>query len=235
MNRLPELNKYDRFFTLEEINPKLGKLLTERYDEIKAEFDENRHLLKTHNWAPETGYEGVWNKVPWNGWEVAPMLFDLGPISKEQREGFLDGVKSMWKMDVEYNSANMVMTFSENTKLLPTLYRTALECGVRRRFGLSIFHPDGYIRWHVDPDPETQSHAIIRGCWGLEINEEEGKDSCLLLGDASDHVSWKLKNNECRLIWGRTNHRLDNNGISTPRYCFIFDNEVPFTYLDSIL
>ena len=221
--------RYDRFFELEEINAKFGELLTDRYDSIRKEFDENKHHLKYANWDPSTGYDGTWNSIEYNGWKAAPLIMNVDEASFD-----FCRFEDFWKQKLKRDKRTGNVIFEDNTKLFPTLFNTLLECGVTTRVGICTFMPDSYIHWHVDPDPDTDSHVIIRGVWGIDVQQEEGKESCLLLGDKSDHDSWKLENNKSILIWGRTNHRLDNS-LTTPRHVLIFDHTVSREFLKSIL
>ena len=230
MDSLSLINKYKRFFTLDEINPHFGKLMAERFDSIRDELVSNMHLLKTHNWDQSTGYEGTKNNMHYNGWQVIPLYMSFSSVNEVNKEWFMSSFKE--KSDVKYKSvANSDSISFENTDILKVLSKTCLECGVIKRTAVSIFHPDGYINWHIDEDPVTETHSIIRGCYGLDVPEEG--DSFLLLGDQKQHESWQVNNNDCRLICGRTNHRLDNRH-KKPLYTLIFDQEVSREYLDKI-
>lgn len=224
------LNRYKRLFTIDEINSDFGKLMTERFDSIRAELISNMHLLKTHNWDQSTGYEGTDNNMHYNGWQVIPLYMTFSDVNVIDKERFLASFKDRSDMSYKPEVNSDVVSF-ENTDILKVLSKTCLECGVTKRAAISIFHPDGYINWHIDPDPVTETHTIIRGVWGLDVPEEG--ESFLLLGDHKQHESWKVTNNDCRLICGRTNHRLDNTH-KKPLYTLIFDQEVSIEYLDSI-
>jgi hypothetical protein len=225
------LNRYKRFFKIDEINARFGDLMRERFDSIRSEFLESKHLLKTHNWDQSTGYEGSINSISYNGWQVMPMYMSFSDVNLVKKEEFLSSFK--YQSDMSYSTKpNSELVIFENAEILKTLSKTCVEGGVIKRVGVSVFHPDSYINWHIDPDPVSDTHTIIRGVWGLDVPEEG--ESYILLGDESQYESWRITNNDCRLICGRTNHRLKNSH-SSPLYTLIFDQEVPRSYLDNIV
>jgi hypothetical protein len=221
------MNKMNRFFTLDEINPNL-KLLEERFDEIHEEFMANKNNLFAITWGAEVGYYvqnaaervGKQSSSVYKGWQVAPLYGTMNDILSINSD--MNHYKHLIQVDDD------LLKVKHNVSMLPILTKTLLEAGVRKRVGITILEAKKEIAWHSDPDPEKPGLAIIRGLWGLDVPEEEGKESFIYLNNNTQKV--KFKNNEYVLFWGRTNHRVKNN-LSSSRYMICFDHEVPYKKL----
>ncbi len=215
----------NRFFTVDEINPKLI-LLQERYDKIIDEFHSNFESLVWTNWNGDNDYKQI-TESPYKGWKVSALM--VGSENISDRDIFSKELEKSYNQKVYFDSHNQVFLF-ENSKYLPTLIETLLECDIKKRVGLSVVFPDKEISWHIVPDPETAEYAIIRGMWGLEIKQEKDRDCFLCLGDEVNYQKKSFKNNEFMFFWGRTKHMVLNT-LQTARYVVLFDQDVSKQYL----
>ena len=214
----------DRFYTVEEINPKL-KILNENYEDIHKEFVENRDKLNFLNWGGEAGYY-MREDVAYKGWKVAPLYGNL--------EDFMQinaGIKPYLPI-IEIQGE--LVKHKYNTALLPILTELLIQCGIRKRIGISVVDPGKGIGWHVDPDPEKYKLPIIRGLYGLDVMEEDDRESFIYLKN-NQGINQKIvfKNKEFAFFWGRTEHKVENH-LSQPRYMICFDQEIDKDYLLSL-
>ena len=212
----------NNFFTIEQINPKL-QILEDRYLQIRKEFDDSFNQLIWTNWNGDNDYKQI-SESPYKGWKVAPLMVDSGNIHKNEIDIFSRELSVSYNQNVSYDKESNILLF-ENGKYLPTLISTLLECGIKKRVGISVVFPDKEIKWHIDPDPETPEYAIIRGLWGLSINEEDVGESFICLGDEINHQRIKFENNKFTFFWGRTKHMVLNT-LQTPRYVVLFDQDI---------
>ena len=84
------------------------------------------------------------------------------------------------------------------------------------------------------PVPEKFRWAIIRGLFGLDVVEEEGKESFIYLkSNSGENQKRVFKNKEFVFLWGRTEHKVENH-LSKPRYMICFDEEIEKDYLRSL-
>ena len=213
-----------KFFTPEEINPKL-KLLTERFDQIQKEFLENQKNLIWTNWNGDNDYAQIKNS-PYEGWKVAALLLQY------ENNSIIDELKTNYNQNVEFDPTISTFVF-DNCKYFPVLTSTLLEIGIKKRVGLSVVFPGKEIKWHIDPDPETLNHSIIRGLWGIDVRPDLHGECALYLGDEQNPEKYNFKNNEFMFFWGRTKHRVLNT-LQTPRYVLCFDQLLPKDYLLSL-
>lgn len=209
---LPDRLNY--FIDEKSINPNL-QILRERFDEIHKEFINNIDKLFWFNWGADAGYYAE-NDIAYRGWKVAPLYGLKEDIITENSKDRLKRYSGFIKIENDLIKTN-------NTNVLPILTQSLLDSGVRKRVGISVVQPGREILWHVDPDPEKYSSHIIRGLWGLDVKEEEGKESFIYLKDKTQKRVFK--NNESVFFWGRTVHKVENN-LSSPRYMICFDTEV---------
>lgn len=231
------MNNLDRFFTLEEINPNL-KILEENFDTIRQEFLENFKKLYWINWGYENGYNA--NKsIVYSEWKIAPIY--LKPYSRDNisDEGwkFLlsnlsPSVKNPKISIIDYEKR--MIFCKKNYFRLPLLSKLLLESGITKRVGISMLNPEKEIPWHVDPDPESDNRSIIRGLWGLDIQEEKKKECYIMLGNEVSSAEKRIfSNNQHMFFWGGVRHMVKNN-LSTPRYCICFDQEIDSDYLRNL-
>jgi len=169
-----------RFFTPEEINPKLN-VLSKRFDEIQKEFFECKKNLIWTNWNGNNDYSKIGDS-PYDGWKVAALL-------------------------LEYENSTFIF---DNCKYFPILKSTLFEIGIKKRVGISVVFPGKEIKWHIDPDPETKDYAIIRGLWTIDVNIDSCGECALYLGDEKSPEKHYFKNNEFVFFWGRTKHKVVN-------------------------
>lgn len=232
----------ERFFTLNEINPKL-KLLEENFSKIRQEFLDNFNRIYWHNWGYDTGYYGTSVKT-YSEWKIAPIF--LNPFSQKNLSD------AQWKFMVNSSTLQNYQTLSKNfgesvidyesrlllhkrnSKFLPILTKTMKEICEIKRIGISMLNPQKEIPWHIDPDPETDNKLIIRGLWGLDVKEEENNECYMMLGNDIDSAEKRVfSNNQHMFFWGGVKHTVKNN-LSTPRYCLCFDHEIGKDYLKSL-
>jgi hypothetical protein len=209
----------NRFFDVNEINPNLN-LLKERFDDIQKEFMQNKDKLFFINWGAEIGYYVRENNAAYKGWKVAPLYGNIMDI--------LSVNTNIQQYNHLIEIEDDLLKVKYNTSLLPILTSTLLESGVRKRVGITGLEPGKEIKWHTDPDPENPGLAIIRGLWGLDVPEEEEKESAIYLNTRDQKI--KFKNNEYAFFWGRTKHKVKNN-LSNSRYMICFDHEIPYKNL----
>ena len=214
----------DKFFNIEQINPNLS-LLNERFEEIHKEFKENVNDLLFMNFGGDAGYY-MRDDVVYKGWKVAPLYGNYKDISHVN--GNLQKYENMIQIDGE------LVKVLPNICKLPILTQTLIESGINKRVGISVVYPEKEISWHTDIDPEKPDLAIVRGLFGLDIAEEEGKESFIYLKN-KEGVDQKVtfKNNEFVFFWGRTKHKVENN-LSQPRYMICFDQIISRDYLLSL-
>jgi len=223
----------DRFFTLEEINPGL-KLLSERFDKIKKEFLENKDKLVWTNWAGTAGYHGE-NSVAYAGWKIAAIfgaLEDTREFTKEMLIDTLPLLEETYKQKL-YPDQNRKIILAQNAKHLPVLARTCYEAGIRKRVGISVVYPGKEIKWHIDPDPELGDNLIIRGLWGVDVNQEDGLECYLGLGPEDNFEKRLFQDNKFMFFYGRVPHGVINN-LTTPRYALCFDHVINKSYLENL-
>jgi len=235
------MNKLDRFFTLEELNPKL-KLVEERFEEIQKEFLDNFDKIYWCNWGYDTGYSGH-TAIAYQGWQIAPIFmecrdpFSAKLITDDEWDAFVKIAPTIIGKnfgDPIFVKEEKIGYHRENSELLPILTSTMREAGIKRRFGISMVGPGKGIGWHLDPDPERDNLAIIRGLWGLDVRQEEGKECYLMFGNNREKAEKKLfVNNQHMFFWGRIRHKVENE-LSTPRYCLCFDQEIDKDFLRSL-
>ena len=229
----PREKDINRFYTLEEINPKL-KLIDERFDEIRREFLENQDRLVWTNWHGSTGYLGD-RVAAYAGWQVAAIFADVSDNADLTMKNYIDNIdilESNFGMKL-YVDEERELGFSQNKDVLPILSETLLEAGVKKRGAIGVVAPGKEIKWHIDPDPEVGNNAIIRGLWGLDVVPEEGKSSYLCFGQPEYHIRKTFKNNEPMFFYGRIPHCVVNE-LSTPRYVIVLDHDIDKDYLVDI-
>lgn len=202
------------FFDEKIINPNFH-ILNERFEEIHEEFINNVDRLFWFNWGADAGYYAE-NDIAYRGWKVAPLYGLKEDIVDENSEDRLKKYASFLRVEDDFIKTN-------NTNVLPILTQTLLDAGVRKRVGISVVQPGREILWHVDPDPEKPNLHIIRGLWGLDVKEEQGKEAFIYL--QTPIKKRVFKNKEVVFFWGRVPHKVENN-LSTPRYMVCFDTEV---------
>ena len=223
----------NRFYSVEEINPKL-KLLSKRYKQIHKEFMENKDRLVWTNWSGETGYHG-YNQDAYAGWQIAALYGELKDTAELSVSDILNNIQLF-----EHNYQQKLhpdlergICLADNARFMPTLVRTLYECGVKKRIAISVVWPGKDIKWHIDPDPETGNEAIIRGLWGLDIRPEGDQSSYLCLGTEEKYETKYFKNNEFMFFYGRILHKVENT-LQTPRFVVCFDQDVDKDYLISL-
>lgn len=213
----------ERFLTIEEVNPNL-KVLQERFKEIHEEFLLKKDYLTLINFGAESGYY-MRDDIAYKGWKVAPLYGNVNDISTVN--GGLDKFNGMIEIE------NNLVKIKPNTYLLPKLTQALIDSGITKRVGISVVYPGKEIAWHIDPDPEKPGLAIVRGLFGLDIVEEEERESFIYLKNhLGQDQKVKFKNNEFVFFWGRVRHKVENN-LSQPRYMICFDTEVPYERLNS--
>lgn len=184
-----------RFYNYEEFNPKL-KLLIDRFDTIKQEYDQNKHNIE---WTiPPQLTEKLSDRA---GWHIAAMLGTF--FSK-------DGS----------------LVIGKNANLLPTLRDTIIETKETKRVGLLKLEPETVLDWHRDhekqKDLNTNTHSIIRALLGLDIPNEEGKSSFLEI-ETKKGIERKIFEHKSIMMFdGEINHRAVNE-YSKERVVFVFD------------
>jgi hypothetical protein len=213
----------ERFFDINEVNPNL-KLLHERFSEIREEFLQRKDYLTLLNFGAEAGYY-MRENIAYKGWKVAPLYGNINDVSS------INGGFGNFNDLVEVT--NDLVKIKPNTQLLPKLTQTLLDCGINKRVGISVVYPGKEISWHVDTDPEKPGLAIVRGLFGLDVVEEDEKESFIYLKNHLDeNQKITFKNNEFVFFWGRVLHKVENN-LSQPRYMICFDTEVPYDRLNT--
>lgn len=223
----------NRFYTLEEINPKL-KLLSDRRAQIHREFLEAKDKFVWTNWSGATGYHG-YNQEAYRGWQIAALY---GELKASAELSIADMIQNFHLFEKNYQQKlypdlERQIVLCNNAKYMPTLVRTLYECGVTKRVAISVVYPGKDIKWHVDPDPELENKAIIRGLWGLDIRPQGDQSSYLCLGTKEEYETKYFKNNEFMFFWGRILHKVENS-LQTPRYVVCFDQDVDKDYLQSL-
>jgi len=231
----PREKDINRFYTTEEINPKL-KIIEENFDEIREEFLQNRDKLIWTNWHGSTGYLGD-RTAAYAGWRIGGLYAEMGGaemsgIPKQAYIDNLDVLEQNYGMKL-YPDMDNEICYTENSKLLPKLTKYLLRAGVTKRAAIGVVSPGKEIKWHIDPDPEYGDYAIIRGLWGLDVVPEEGKESYLCFGQPEYHIRKTFKNNEPMFFYGRIPHYVKNE-LSTPRYVIVLDHDIDKDYLVNI-
>lgn len=223
----------NRFYTIDEINPNL-KIISDKFDEIQKEFLENKHKLFWTNWHGSTGYLGD-RSAAYAGWKVAGLYAKIEDNADIPIRAYLDNLEFIESnMGVKlYPDLDSGICFTENSKILPKMTKLLQKIGITKRVAIGVVDPGKQIKWHIDPDPELDNNAIIRGLWGLDVNLEEGKDSYLGFGTPQYHIRNNFENNKVMLFYGRIPHCVVNN-LSTPRYVIVFDQDVDKDYLVEI-
>jgi len=190
-------------------------ILNERFEQIHDEFTKNIDKLIWFNWGAEAGYYAE-HDIVYKDWRVAP-LYGLKHDILEQNS--IDRIKHFGN----FISLEDDLIKTLNTKTLPILTQSLIDAGIRKRVGISVVSPGKEIPWKVDPDPEKQKKHINRGLWGLDIKNEDNKESVIYLNSTDQKRIFK--NKEFVFFWGRTNHKVANN-LSSPRYALCFDVEI---------
>jgi hypothetical protein len=204
----------NKFFEEHIILPKFH-ILNERFDEIHREFITNLDKLTWFNWGAEAGYYAQ-NDISYKHWKVAPLYGLKDDILKENSIDRLQHLKDFITVEND-------LIKTSNTTTLPILTQSLLDAGIKKRVGISVISPGKEIPWHSDPDPENPNKHIIRGLCGIDIKEEDDKESFIYLD--SNNQKKVFKNKEFVFFWGRIPHKVENN-LSTPRYAICFDVEI---------
>lgn len=210
-----------RFFSIDEINTKLH-LLSERFELIQSEFFKNKDNLVWTNWYSKNNYPKI-DESPYAGWQVAPLIVQDRNITHSY-------IRKNYNQSVKFDFKSGAFLLQNSEYYFPTLISTLLECGIKKRVGISVVFPNKEIKWHTDPDPETKKCAIIRGLWGLDVQNDGSGECSLCLGDQNNYEKRLFKNNEFMFFWGRTKHMVSNT-LKTPRYALCFDQNVSREYL----
>ena len=225
--------KFERFYSVEEINPELNSLI-ENFDAIRQEFLNNKDKLVWSNWSGMTGYQGS-NEVAYQGWQIAALYGELKDNPHMSVETMLKNLNVFEKNYNQklYPNPNEGIILCENSKHLPTLVDCLYQANISKRVGISVVYPGKEIKWHYDPDPELENKAIIRGLFGLDIHPKEEQDCYLCLGNEDEYEKKYFRNSEFMFFWGRTKHRVVNS-LQTPRYVVCFDQDIDKDYLREI-
>jgi hypothetical protein len=227
------MNNLDRFYTIDEINPKLN-ILVENFDKIQQEFIVNKDKLVWTNWSKMTGYQGN-NSIAYSGWQIAALYGELKDSPDYTVKSYLENLELFetnfgQKM---YPYTNEEIILCENSLHLPTLVDCLLQANITKRIGISVVYPGKDIKWHEDPDPEMGNDAIIRGLFGLDIRPEKDQNCHICLGNEDEYEKKYFKNNEFMFFWGRTRHCVVNS-LQTPRYVVCFDQDIDKDYLRNL-
>jgi len=220
----------NRFYTVEEINPKL-KLLSKRYKQIHKEFLECKDKLVWTNWSGATGYHG-YNQDAYQGWQIAALYGELKATSELSVNDMINNIH-LFEHNYQqklYPDLERGICLADNARFMPTLVRTLYECGVKKRVAISVVWPGKNIKWHIDPDPEVDNEAIIRGLWGLDIRPDGDECSYLCLGTEEEYETKYFKNDEFMFFYGRVLHKVENS-LQTPRFVVCFDQDIDKDYL----
>jgi hypothetical protein len=223
----------NRFYTLEEINPKL-KIISDNFEEIREEFLQNRERLSWTNWHGSTGYLGD-RSAAYAGWQIAGLFAEITGNSEISNQAYLDNLEIIEKnfgMKL-YPNLDDQICYTQNSKILPKMTAYLRKAGLTKRCAIGVVAPGKEIKWHIDPDPEVGDYAIIRGLWGLDVIPEEDKHSYLCFGTPEYHVRKYFKNNEYMFFYGRIPHYVKNE-LSTPRYVIVLDHDIDKDYLVDI-
>lgn len=227
------MNNLDRFYTVDEINPKLN-ILIEKFDKIQQEFIDNKDKLVWTNWSGMTGYHGN-NEVAYDGWQVAALYAEIKDnphMSATSVFKNLDLFRKNFEQKI-YPYPNEHTILFENSLYLPTLVECLYQANIKKRICISVVYPGKDIKWHEDPDPETGNDAIIRGLFGLDVRSKKDEDCYICLGNENEHEKKYFKNKEFMFFWGRTRHCIINS-LQTPRYVVCFDQDVDKDYLRNL-
>jgi hypothetical protein len=227
------MNNLDRFYTVDEINPKLN-ILIENFDKIQQEFIENKNKLVWTNYSTMAGYQGS-NEVAYHGWQIAALYSELKDNPELSVNTFLKNLNRFeqnfgQKLHVYPNESTILC---ENSFYLPTLVDCLRQANITKRLAISVVHPGKDIKWHMDPDPEVGNNAIIRGLFGLDVRPEKDQDCHICLGNENEHEKKYFENKEFMFFWGRTRHCVVNS-LQTPRYVVCFDQDIDKDYLRNL-
>lgn len=207
-----------RFYTVDEINPNLKKL-SDNYQKIREEFNDNKDRLTWTNWHGDNCYTSI-SKSPYDGWQVAALYLEY----KNFIVNNIDSYKEAYNTEVHVDEDKNIIS-SDNTKVLPLLTDLAYESGLTTRVGISLLVPGKDIDWHVDNDPYDDEYITIRGLWGIDVNPTDDEHSFLAIHVDGNTSIQHFENNKFIFFWGRTTHMVYNS-LSTPRYCLCFDQKV---------
>jgi hypothetical protein len=183
------------------------------FDEIKNEYEENKHLI---DWRPmhwDIGYVGEQGHLPPEkeiGWNVAPVL---GTAFTKDRS----------------------ILYGPNSKLLPNLTKLCEMTKVTTRVGILSVDPGSTLDWHKDDDnPSWKKHMILRILWGLDVPVEEGKEAFIEVESTQGIEKKIFKNNEMAIFSSHSKHRVVNN-LSQKRIVLGFDIIASLKHLNEVI
>jgi hypothetical protein len=223
-----------KFYSVEEINPKLN-ILVENFDKIHQEFIDNKDKLIWTNWHGSTGYRGE-NTTPYEGWQIAGLCAEypneIIGMNVETISTLLEPYEKNYQQKLYPNSDKNII-FTENSKHFPILMECLDQIGIRKRIAISVVYPGKSIKWHIDADPEDEKNVTIRGLFGLDIHPEKDHDCYICLGNESEYEKKYFRNNEFVFFWGKMGHCVINT-LQTPRYVICLDQDVSKDYLRTL-
>jgi hypothetical protein len=227
------MNNLDRFYSVDEINPKLN-ILIENFDKIHQEFIENKDKLAWINYGGMAGYHAN-HKIAYDGWKIAGLYGELKDNPELRVETILNNLDLFEQNYGQkiYPNLNEGILLCENAKYLPTLVDCLRQANIMKRIAISVVYPGKDIKWHEDRDPEMGNNAIIRGLFGLDIRPEKDQDCYICLGSEDEYEKKYFENKEFMFFWGRTRHCVINS-LQTPRYVVCFDQDVDKDYLRNL-
>lgn len=188
-------------------NPKI-KLLSDRYELIKSEYLTNRNKLEFKDFTKQQDK----NILEFGkGYPIGVESYFNAPEKTEERGWHMAGV-----LYEHY-------FYNRNSDLLPTLSETLKEISTLNVCGINVLDSGISLNWHNDDDYHT-GIPTLRVLWGLDVPEEDGKESIIQMKDTlTGRVETKkFENNQFYCFWPSTEHRVENN-LSLPRTIIAID------------
>ena len=230
---------FDKFWTYEEINPRLKDLL-DNFDEVRQEFLDNKDRLTWRPWNYKLKrYQEAWMHRAYKGWQVAGLFAEehpsldwgnLGYLSENKVDGSSQKYKCTGTDDNILDRLEGGIGYTHNSLVLPKLTKYLRDAGIGKRAGISVTDPTSGIDWHVDRDPEEEGEMLIRGLIGLDVRVDEGEECYFGLGSPTHEEKRDIRTGDSFFFYNRVPHHVVNR-VKNPRYCILLDITVTKTSL----
>ena len=184
------------FVDYRQVCPSL-ELLSQNFGKIRAEYLANKDKLEFKDFTSEQDEYISKNR---KGYPVTLMSY-FSAKPKTEKLG--------WHLSAVYGGG---IFHPFNALHLPTLKETLQQISEVSVCGINILEPGISLDWHNDDDYST-GYPTLRTLWGLDVPEEDGKESIFQTKDekTGEINTRKFANNKIYSFWPKTIHRVENN------------------------
>lgn len=183
------------FIDFKTINPKL-KLLSDRFNYIHEEYIKNKERLEFKDFSKKQEHSIGTNK---KGYPISVHEYLYQEQKKESSIGW--HISALYGNNIEY---------TKNTQYLPILSQTLKEIDCLYVCAINLLDSSYSLDWHNDND-YFPNMSTIRILWGLDVPEENGKNSLIHIKSENRTIETKkFKNNEFYIFLPHLTHKVEN-------------------------